>query len=121
MVVHKKKVMIVDDNELICSLLADAFALEDCEVVCAGSGNEAARRLRTEKVDAVLSDIRMADGSGLDLLDQLKLNSSFRTPVFLMTAFADTDPETVRAKGGQMIIQKPFDVFAIVKNVLKSS
>lgn len=117
----KKKVLIVDDDEMIRSLLSDAFVLEQCDVLSAGSGVEAAAILNTEVVDAVLSDIRMANGTGLDLLDHIKKQAYGSTPVFLMTAFADTTPQDVEKKGGEVLISKPFDIFQVIHSILTKS
>ena len=114
----KKKVLIVDDDEMIRAILSDAFLLEHCEVLCAGSGAEAATILNTEAVDAILSDIRMANGTGLELLDHIKRQNYCETPVFLMTAFADAKEAEIRKKGGETIISKPFDIFHVVRSVL---
>lgn len=115
---RKQKVLIVDDDEMIRAILSEAFSLEECDVICAGSGMEAASILNNETVDAVLSDIRMANGTGLELLDHIKKQAYGSTPVFLMTAFADARQDEVRQKGGEAIISKPFDIFQVVHSVL---
>ena len=117
----RKKVLIVDDDEMIRAILSDAFLMEQCDVLCAGSGVEAAAILTTEAVDAVLSDIRMANGTGLELLEHIKKQNYGATPVYLMTAFADSRREEVQSKGGETIISKPFDIFNIVRSVLTKS
>jgi len=61
-------ILVVDDQKSICELLEITFRKEGHRVEVAGSGEAAKRRLSAQIFDIVISDIRMPDCSGVDLL-----------------------------------------------------
>ena len=63
------RLLLVDDDEAACTLLAEVLERESYSVVRALSGKEALERVdRDGPFDAVLTDLRMPGSSGLDLL-----------------------------------------------------
>ena len=68
-----RTVLIVDDEPSLRELLREVFSLERTgRILTASSGNEALKIIRTTKVDAVISDVRMPDGDGIALLDGIR-------------------------------------------------
>ncbi len=61
-------ILVVDDERSICELLEITFRKEGHRVEVATSGEAARRRLESQVFDIVISDIRMPDTSGVDLL-----------------------------------------------------
>jgi len=61
-------ILVVDDEKSICELLEITFRKEGHRVEVAASGEAARRRLESQIFDIVISDIRMPDTSGVDLL-----------------------------------------------------
>ncbi len=80
-------VLFVDDEEGLLELYRTAFSREGCTVETAATLTGARERLAGGGVDLVVLDIRMAEGSGLTLLREIKSTES-RLPVVLSTAFA---------------------------------
>lgn len=84
------RIALADDQPLVLrglGLLLREFA--DLELaVAAASGNELLSLLAQRPVDVVISDIRMADGSGIDVVRGLRARGD-ATPVILLTTFAD--------------------------------
>jgi len=70
-----KRVLIVDDEETLTWSMAKSLSKDKDKyhVLIANSGREALNLLKKNKVDLVISDIRMSDMNGLDLLVQIKL------------------------------------------------
>ncbi len=65
-------ILVVDDEKSICELLEITFRKEGHRVEVAASGEAARRRLESQIFDIVISDIRMPDCSGVELLELCK-------------------------------------------------
>jgi two-component system response regulator RegA len=66
------RLLVVDDDEPFRSRLVRSLAARGLEVAGAGSGEEAARVARSFRPGRAVIDLRMADGSGLDVLSELR-------------------------------------------------
>ncbi len=95
-ILHKdqRSVLIVDDEPGIRAALTAHFAREGWQAAAAGSVREAEYRLAQGEFDLVLTDVRLPDGSGTDLL-----RIAQGTPVVLLTAHG-TVPDAVEALRG---------------------
>ncbi len=83
------RLLLVDDDEAACRLLAEVLEREAYEVVSALSVEEALKALGTAgPFDAVLTDLRMPGSSGLDLL-RLVRERDPSALVLVLTAFGD--------------------------------
>ncbi|MEO8634106.1 MAG: sigma-54 dependent transcriptional regulator [Gemmatimonadales bacterium] len=105
------RILLVDDDEAAGTLLAEVLGREGYAVVTAQSAAEAFAAFgRQGPFDAVLTDLRMPEASGLDLLAQLKARDPDAL-VMVLTAFGDaaTAGEAIRA-GAYDFISKPFDL-----------
>lgn len=108
-------VLIVDDEEEIREQLRIRFELEGCIVFDAGSGNEAFKVWLEHKPDIVITDIRMANGSGEELLAKLNQESpADRSVMICMSGFSDLQTHTAYDFGADALFQKPFDLRALV-------
>jgi len=67
-----KTVLIVDDEANFREALAFLLKMEGYKILTAESGHSALKLLKERKVDVVVSDIRMPDGDGIELLRRLK-------------------------------------------------
>ncbi len=107
-------ILIADDDRSIRLMLETGLSLNGFSVTSTRSGNEAAELLRHGRFDAVLSDVYMPDGGGLDLVESL-LTISPQTPVILMTAQGSVEiaVEAV-SRGAADFIGKPFDVATVI-------
>ena len=105
-----KPVWIVDDDQAIRWVLEKALARADVPTRSFSQAADVLEALETETPSALVSDIRMPGGSGLDLLRQIKERHP-RLPVIVMTAFADLDSTVSAFQGGAFdYLAKPFDV-----------
>ncbi|MBW7996513.1 MAG: response regulator transcription factor [Candidatus Glassbacteria bacterium] len=68
------KVLIADDSEIMCEHLTDALTgYSDIEIVGrAGDGRQAVESIRKLEPDVVILDIRMQNGNGIEVLEQVK-------------------------------------------------
>ena len=109
-------VLIVDDESLIRWSLRAAFEERGHAVTTAGTGTEALAALAaaSRAFDVVLLDYRLPDRHDLSLLGEIKQRSP-QSAVFMMTAFADENMRSrVIGDGAQRVIDKPFQIAAVV-------
>src|SRR5262249_58077761 len=103
----RQRVLVVDDHLSMAEMVAEG--LTDCvyDAVPVGSVREGLRRLTSEPFDALVTDLRMPDVDGLDLLAQAKKAAPER-PVIVMTAHGavDTAIESIR-RGAYHYLTKP--------------
>ena len=66
------RILLVEPEEETQKFFADSLALENCEVLMAGDGIEASRMVKTKLPDIVMTDIRLQEMSGMDLLKLIK-------------------------------------------------
>jgi two-component system, NtrC family, response regulator PilR len=106
----RQRLLIVDDEASIRDMLAFFFHKRGFEVLTASNFNEGQASALRSTPDLVLSDIKMPDGNGLDLLRKIKADSP-KTPVIMITAHTST-PDAIEAmKAGAVdYIAKPFNI-----------
>jgi len=116
----KKKILIVDDELLILKIIGDILSKEGYEVKTAINYFNASRYLEEEKFDVVITDIRMPEKSGIDLLTHVReINSDI--PVILMTGFASLETAVEAVKQGAFdYLTKPLD-FNKLKRIVSHS
>jgi signal transduction histidine kinase len=108
-------VLIVDDEVEIREQLRIRFELEGCIVFDAGSGNEAYDVWKLNKPDVAIIDIRMANGTGEELLERLSREGvNDRSVTICMSGFSDLQSHTAYEFGADALFQKPFDMRALV-------
>lgn len=106
-----KKVWIVDDDRSIRWVLEKALQKAEIPVQTFQSADEVLEALKTESPSVLVSDIRMPNQSGLELLAEIKKNAEWTFPVIIMTAFSDLDSAVSSYQGGAFeYLPKPFDI-----------
>ena len=106
-----KKVWIVDDDRSIRWVLEKALQKAEIPVQTFQSADEVLNALKTETPSVLVSDIRMPNQSGLELLSEIKKNADWKFPVIIMTAFSDLDSAVSSYQGGAFeYLPKPFDI-----------
>jgi len=101
------RVLIVDDEPLVCGLLRDFLSTVSDEVATATSGTETLRIVRVFQPDVILIDMMMPGMSGADLLNALR-QAGVTVPVILMSGNPITIPE-----GFFGLLAKPFDLLKL--------
>ena len=104
------RVLVADDDPAMASMLSDGLAELGYEVLTATTAADATRLVRDATVDVLVTDLRMPDVDGIELLGLSKRLAPER-PVLVMTAFGaiDTAIESLR-KGAHHYLLKPFKV-----------
>lgn len=105
-----RKILIVDDNPNMSTLLSDILEIFDYRGFHAGDGREALDSLKKENYDLVFTDLRMPNMDGYDLLKAIKSDHP-EMPVVVVTGYsvADTQDEML-SHSADGFLHKPFKV-----------
>lgn len=118
-----QRVLVVDDERRIRTMLRAYLTDGGYEVIEAALGDEAIRKLTSTPVDLVLLDLGLPDMGGLDVLATIRATSD--VPVIVVTARAEElDKLTGLEAGADDYVTKPFsprEVVARVNTVLRRS
>ncbi|MCA9754217.1 MAG: response regulator [Candidatus Eisenbacteria bacterium] len=109
-------VFILDDETLLLRTLSNALRDEDFRVLSAQRVTDGREVLAMdgEDVELMVLDVKLPDGSGLDLLEQQR-KSGYSGPVIVMTAFDNPESERrCRQLSVDHYIRKPFDLGEIL-------
>jgi len=117
-----KRILIVDDEEIVTVALDRILSDAGFEVLVAGSLAESINVLSVASVDLVITDLRLSDGSGFDLITHIKRETPDKE-VILMTAYGSVDI-TIEAikRGAYYYLEKPFTpdrLLALVERALQ--
>ncbi len=103
-------VLLVEDDEIMRLSLEDRLNLEGIPTHAVSYIDNARKELETGNIDLVVSDIRLPDGTGIELFDHISEHLP-GTPVILMTAFGDVSDAVAVVKSGALdYLTKPFDI-----------
>lgn len=112
----EKTILCVDDEADILELFRDEFEEAGFKVLEAPNGKEAFTIFNNNKIDCVVSDIRMPGGDGVELVRNIKGTGS-NIPLFLVTGFSDYTSQELDGLGVCAVIFKPFDLEEVVQMV----
>lgn len=122
MIEEKKKILVVEDNELLRAVIV-ARLREDktMDVEQARNGSDALELLKAGRFHVVLLDMRLPDMDGLQLMEQIQ-SRGYKTSVVAMTAASESlvPDSIVRAPFGSLVaavFRKPFDQSRMVATV----
>ena len=93
------KVLIIDDEEKLRSLLARLLRLEDYVVTEAGSLNSALKAIESDEPDLLLCDVKLPDGNGVDFIAEIKRKHPL-IEIILLTAFGNISDGIQAMKNG---------------------
>lgn len=116
-----KKILIVDDELLIRDLLYDFFSSRDYHISMADSGEKALELLGSEKIDCILTDLKMPGINGLELAERARESFESHVPVIVMTGFPSLESaiEALRKRVYDYVV-KPFNVNRLYNLVEKA-
>jgi DNA-binding NtrC family response regulator len=93
------KIMVVDDESIVCNMTKAVLEQEGYYVECFLNAKPALDRLKEKKFDLVITDLKMKGIDGMEVLKTIKAESP-GTKVIMITAFASLDAaiEALRGK-----------------------
>lgn len=115
----RKKVLVVEDNELNMKLFCDLLGAYGYEPVQSRDGLKALEMAREHHPALIIMDINLPEVSGLDLTRWIKDDDDLADiPVMAVTAFAmRSDEQRVREAGCEAYMSKPIQLMSFVNQV----
>ncbi|MEW5950593.1 MAG: response regulator [Elusimicrobia bacterium] len=108
------KVLIIEDDEELCSLVAEAFRLEKFEAYRATSVENAINILSEKKIDLVFADIVLNDKKSTDYIkDMFKLNDNLKI-IFTSAHYDLVKKENIAERKRIIAISKPYDIEKVI-------
>jgi len=115
------ELLIIDDEPLVGQRLKPALAKEGYRVEIYTAPNEAVARLAEKNFDIVVTDIRMEELDGLQVLEQV-LKRSPQTKVIMITGYATLEvAKESLGRGAFEFIAKPFRIGKIRETIQKAA
>ena len=118
--------LLIDDDARLTTMVADYLQANGFEVTSAGSLAAGRERLKQHSYDALLLDLMLPDGDGLDLTRELRADArTRRLPLLMLTARGESPDRIVGLEiGADDYLPKPFEpreLLARVKALLRRS
>ena len=114
-----QRILVVEDNDLNRKLFCDVLQASGFDVEPVADGGVAIERARSFIPNLVIMDIQLQDISGLDLIADLKGDSTLcDIPVLAVTAYAGKgDEERIRQVGAEGYLAKPVSIVPFMNAV----
>lgn len=120
----KTRILIVEDEKLICWSLENALTNLDYEVITVFSGEKAIERLYTEKFDFVITDMKLPNINGFEVATAAKTFSP-NIRVILISAESNPISEIITQRSAiDCFIEKPFDlkfITSLIKDMIENN
>lgn len=109
-----KRVLLVDDEPLLCAELAEGLDLEGFEVEMEHSVSSALNFMDSETFDAIVTDLKMPKIGGLEFIKELKTRG-FEGDILVISGHgAESSREEAMALGAKACLAKPVDVDEVI-------
>ena len=120
----KQSILLVDDDKEVCKSLARMFERAGYDISIAYDGREALDFLSSNPVDLVISDLRMPNIDGIELMEEIR-RKKIDSPVIFLTSYGEVESYMdLMNMGAFEYLNKPVDVTEILdvaKRVLETS
>jgi CheY-like chemotaxis protein len=100
-------VLVVDDEAELRDIFERWLARKGSKVLTAANGADALRVLATQKIDVLISDIRMPVLDGVSLVRRIHEMGLFIPSIVFVSGFGDVEPREMYALGVERLIEKP--------------
>ena len=124
--IESVRVLLVEDEQDLLSLLVSELEIEGFQVEAFEGAFDAYQAFLQKDFDVIVSDLRMNNGSGTDLLKKVRADANPQkasTPFILMSGFSEHEEQEVLSMGAQKLLHKPFrlgDFIMAIKSVLRA-
>jgi two-component system response regulator HydG len=116
------KILLIEDDVSFCKMLENFLVKKSYNVTTAFSAEEAKAKIKTENFDLIITDLRLPDYDGIELMSEFKQTHP-TIPVILMTGYSDVNTAVKALKNGASdYISKPFnpeEVLLVISNTLQ--
>ncbi|HDH52991.1 MAG TPA: response regulator [Nitrospirae bacterium] len=113
----KIKILIIDDEELICWSLKKLFEKVEYSVNCAHTGDDALQKLNEKSYDVVITDLKLPDVKGLEMVKKIKEIAVDTVVIVMSSYFSEPVMDDVMKQGVFRCVNKPFEINDIISDV----
>jgi DNA-binding response OmpR family regulator len=115
----KKKILIIEDSNLVSSILKSQLREKGFEVSIAFDGKTGLQKTREEKPDIIILDLILPGLPGEEVCKEIKKDEQTKTiPIIMLTAKdSDADKVVGRVIGADLYMPKPFDINQLIREV----
>ncbi len=108
---NRRTVFLIDDESSWLQAISRILKQEGFRVIASESGEDALTRLRRQKPDLILSDVRMPAMNGFDFYEKVRSDPTLASiPFVFMSSIDDYDAKRVaRELGADDYLEKPYD------------
>lgn len=114
------KILIVDDEPDICTLVSAALDDHELQIETANDVHSALEIYKSFNPDIVISDIKMPGLTGIDFIRKIKLEMKTNPLFFFITGYSEFTKEQCMAEGACDFIVKPFDFESLYKRIMEN-
>jgi len=117
------KILAIDDNKSITSMLEQMLDLEDHKVVVANDGRNGLTLIENDNFGAIILDLSMPEFSGLDVIDSLEKSGKInQVKIIVMTAsiISDDELDGLKKRGVYACLKKPVEpdvLISLLQNI----
>lgn len=115
----KKKILIVDDEQIFCKALSKFLAKKGYDSLVAYEGQRALEQIQKEKPDLITLDIRMPGINGYEVLTQVKVLEKAPKIVVVSAIDRPNMEEYLERAGADAVLHKPVDLDELVRVIQK--
>ncbi len=108
-------ILVVEDEPLLLEVMVEELTYAGAHVLHASGGNQAFEILIDNSVDIVLTDIRMANGNGVDLIKKINQKLAPRPLIFVVSGYSEESVEELKELSVEEVIKKPFRWDSIIR------
>ena len=111
------KILVVDDEDAIREVISEEFEMAGAKVDQANNGRKAFDMLKAANYDVVFSDVRMPNGDGVELINNIFQKLNPKPLVYLCTGFSDLSEAEAKKIGVKEVFSKPFNMDFIIGKI----
>ncbi|OLS38217.1 response regulator [Alkalihalophilus pseudofirmus] len=119
-----KKILVVDDEEILRMLICDTLEDLGYEIDEAEDGHEALKKVELQSYDLMVLDYMMPNVTGIEVIERLSKETKKKLPILMLTAKAQAaDRKVVLEKGADYFMSKPFspsELASVVEEILNA-
>ena len=115
------KILVVEDTFDTRKLVKAMLTLEGYTVYEAADGREGLAQAQGERPDMIVTDIRMPEMSGIEMVEHLRQDQSFaKTPILVLSAFGDEITHAINAGANGALLKPvmPENILRAIKRML---
>jgi len=114
-----KKILLVDDDEIIQTVLPRILKNRGHTITCARNGIEALNEIEKRVFDLIILDLNMPDKSGREVIDHLENTGFNSTPIIVLTADASEETKNSISKLNVTLLHKPINTDELERQIYR--